>query len=316
MTTKPLHQHKTLGYLSILNDQVASRAIDKRSPLIVRKLSFTCPVSEKIHERLNQRLRALTLKNPRFTKEKSNDCNYRNCISYQTTNNSLLQILWEPRNSSINFVKCELDTNEIPDQCYNELREALSQLFPTKFIDKVIRKKSRINKIAVELKLKNIALENIALSLNRCKSFFHVVGGSECHSYQIIGSKKCDYIKITRNLDKQRNRKSIGFDTDIIFLLQPKKRKVNIENIKNIKIKLESFFILADSIKDYIPTSYLYMINIIGLKSALEQLSKDEYFLIMDSIEKYKYQIDASQVNEWLADTLEELDSTLFNHNK
>ncbi|MFH4477528.1 hypothetical protein [Vibrio alginolyticus] len=60
MTTKPLHQHKTLGYLSILNDQVASRAIDKRSPLIVRKLSFTCPVSEKNHERLNRRLRALT----------------------------------------------------------------------------------------------------------------------------------------------------------------------------------------------------------------------------------------------------------------
>ncbi len=316
MTTKPLHQHKTLGYLAILNDQVASRAIDKRSPLIVRKLSFTCPVSEKNHERLNRRLRALTLKNSRFTQEKSSDCNYRNCISYQTTNNSLLQILWEPRNSSINFVKCELDTNELSDQCYNELSKALSQLFPTKFIDKVIRKKSRINKIAIELKLKNIALENIALSLNRCKSFAHVVGGSECHSYQIIGSEKCDYIEITRNLDKQRNSKSIGFDTDIIFLLQPKKGKVNIENIKDIKIKLDSFFILEDSIKDYIPTSYLYMINSIGLKSALEQLSDDEYFVMMDAIEKYKYNIDAQQINEWLADTFEDLNSMLSNHNK
>ena len=316
MATKPLHQHKTLGYLSILNDQVASLAIDKRSPLIVRKLSFTCPVSEKNHDRLNKRLKALTIKNSRFTLEKSSDCNYRNCISYQTSKDYLLQILWEPRNPSINFVKCEIDTNELPDQCYNELNEALSELFPTKFIDNVIRKKSRINKIAVELKLKNIALENIALSLNRCKSFFHVVGGSECHSYQVIGSQKCDYIEITRNFDKKRNRKSIGFDTDIIFLLQPKKGEINIENIKDIKIKLESFFILADSIKDYIPTSYLYMINTIGLKSALDQLSKDEHFLIMDAIEKYKYQIDASQVNEWLADTLEDLDSTLFNHNK
>ena len=61
--------------------------------------------------------------------------------------------------------------------------------------------------------------------------------------------------------------------------------------IKDIKIKLDSFFILEDSIKDYIPTSYLYMVNTIGLKSALEQLSKDEHFLIMDAIEKYKYQI-------------------------
>ncbi|HGF5189068.1 TPA: hypothetical protein ACF35N_003088 [Vibrio parahaemolyticus] len=316
MTTKPLHQHKTLGYLSILNDQVASRAIDKRSPLIVRKLSFTCPVSEKNHERLNQRLRALTLNNPRFTQEKSNDCNYRNCISYQTTNDSLLQILWEPRNSSINFVKCELDTNELSDQCYSELSKALSQLFPTKFIDNVIRKKSRINKIAVELKLKNIALENIVLALSRCKSSAHVVGDSECHSYQVIGSEKCDQVVITKGFDKQRSNKVFGFDTDVIFILQPKKEKINIGSIKNIKIKLEYFFILEDSIKDYIPTSYLYMINTIGLKSALEQISKDEHFLIMDAIEKYKYQIDASQVNEWLADTLEELDSTLFNHNK
>ncbi|ELB2246555.1 hypothetical protein QNZ72_000917 [Vibrio parahaemolyticus] len=316
MTTKPLHQHKTLGYLSILNDQVASRAIDKRSPLIVRKLSFTCPVSEKNHERLNRRLRALTLKNSRFTQEKSSDCNYRNCISYQTTNNSLLQILWEPRNSSINFVKCEIDTNELSDQCYNELSEALSELFSTKFIDKVIRKKSRINKIAVELKLKNIELENIVLALNRCKSYVHVVGNSECHSYQVIGSEKCDHVEIIRNFDKQRNSKSIGFDTDIIFFLQPKKGKVNIENIKDIKIKLDYFFILADSIKDYISPSYLYIINSIGLKSALEQLSDEEYFVMMDAIEKYKYQTDANQVNKWLTDAFEELISTLFNLNR